>query len=62
MHRYNVASKPRQQPRSDFLSSFLPWSGRKKEGKKREPGNEVAKAIGSLRDGNGNDNDKAGKK
>ena len=30
------------QPRSQGLPSSLPWGGRKKEGKKRDPGNEVA--------------------
>ena len=30
------------QPRSQGLPSSLPWVGRKKEGKKRDLGNEVA--------------------
>ena len=35
------------QPRSQGLSSSLPWSGRKKEGYKRDPGNEVGDHSGS---------------
>ena len=36
-----------RQPSSHGLSSFLPWSGRK-EGKKRDPGNEIVSSAFSV--------------
>ena len=48
----HICKKHQQQPRSQGLSSSLSWSGRKKEGEKRDPGNEVASTGADKRDHN----------